>query len=300
MKKASILFCAFISFAFNVDAQIEVNTSYVNNVKYHDKDHTLSGKANLSLSKVSANVPVSKYVSDDYKTVRSWSCFVSGSYLNVNSFSGDAFPTERVMNIYTGVAHYRTINDRWSMMFYGGGGICQDDSRFSELRSSDIMGFAIATGIYKVNKNLQLGGGLIFSNAFNGMLVVPTVFVKWKAGEKYYVKLETRTYDFKGEAGIEVNDNLNVSLHSVYDRIGTPIDVEGGIDQYFSYNYFMTGVKADFKLTKKLTVPVEVGVSAAGTATYKNRRLKDMLKDSNESFSMDASPYCSIGMKYAL
>lgn len=300
MKKFFILLCAIVSVTVEAKSQIVVNTTYTNSVKFHNKENTIDGKANLSLTKVSANIPLSKNISDDYKSIKTWHYFISGSYLNVNTISGNEFPTDRVVNIYTGITHYRTLSNRWDMMFYGGAGICQDDSRFSQFRGSDIMGFLIATAIYKVNKNFQIGGGLIFSNAYRDLLIVPTLYFKWKTNDKYFVDLETRTFDFNGEAGMNVNSHLVLSLHSEYNRVGTAIDISNGKDQYFSYNYFNNGLKANFKMNKHLSVPVEVGVSAAGTATYKNRNLKSVFKKSTESYSMDAAPYGSIGVKYDL
>ncbi len=294
MKKALILLFATALMPVKAFSQITLNTTYVNDAKFHNKGNTAEGNANISLTKAAANISLSKQVSPDYKSIRTWNYFITGSYLNVNTTNGYNFPTDRIVNIYTGLAHYRTLSSRWGLICYGGIGITQDDSRFSEFRSSDIMGFAIATAVYKVNRNFQIGGGLIFTNVYKDLLVIPTLYVKWENKNKYFVDIQTRTFDFNGEAGVNLNNCVALSLHSEYNRIGTSVDKENEKDQYFNYNYLNSGLKANFNISKHLSTSVEAGVSAAGNATYKKRALKYIFKESLESYSMKAAPYCSI------
>lgn len=146
------------------------------------------------------------------------------------------YPINEILNIYTGVSHYRTLSEKWSLMVYGGVGICSDDARFSAFRWDNVMVFGLGTTIYKVNKNLDLGAGVILTNAFDMPIILPAFYIKWRNQGRYYFDFASRSYDINAALGMRFNQNFKLSWVANLNRVGAPVKNENGLNFYYSFN----------------------------------------------------------------
>jgi len=178
-------------------------------------------------------------------------------------------------------------------------GVCTDDTRFSRIGWDNAMVYGMGTAIYKVNNNLDIGGGLILTNAFNTPMIFPSVYVKWKGEGRYSFELSTRTYDIVSSLGMQVAPYLRLSLVAEYNRISTPLEDENDKDYYYSFNYLTTGIRPEIKVSKKITIPIEFGAAFAGSGSYKKRKLSNLLKN-EDSYSFSASPYVSVSLRIGI
>lgn len=280
--------------------QISIGTSYLHSSDFENDDGDKKGKVNTLLMEGNINLPFYMNISQDKKSIRMWSGFVSGKYMKMNeTTSPEVYPFKKILNMYTGVSHYRTLTDRWSLSVIGGMGVCTDDTRFSQIRWQNVMVYGMGTAIYKINNNLDIGGGLILTNAFNTPMAFPSVYVKWKGEGRYSFELSTRAYDIVSSLGMQVAPYLRLSLVGEYNRISTPLEDENDKDYYYSFNYLTTGIRPEIIVSKKVTIPIEVGAAFAGSGSYKKRKLSSLTKN-DDSYSFSASPYASISLRIGI
>jgi len=281
-------------------AQISIGTSYLHSSDFKNDNKEKQGKVNTFLVNGSLNLPFYVNVSPDKTKIRMWSGFVSGKYMKMNETSSpEVFPFRKILNLYTGVSHYRTLTDRWSLSVVGGMGVCTDDTRFSHIGWQNVMVYGLGTAIYKVNKNLDIGGGLILTNAFNTPMIFPSVYVRWRGDGRYSFELSTRTYDIVSSLGMQMTPWFRLSLVGEYNRISTPLEDKDDKDYYYSFNYLTTGLRPEFIINKKISIPIEVGAAFAGSGSYKKRKLSNIMK-SEDSYSFSASPYVSVSLRLGI
>jgi len=300
MYKILITGLLLMLFITPVYTQVSIGTSYLHSSDFKNDDGDIKGKVNTLLLKGSVNLPFYMNISQDKKTIRMWSGFLSGKYMKMNeTTSPEVYPFKKILNINAGVSHYRTLTDKWSLSLVGGMGLCADDTRFSQTSWENVMIYALGMAIYKVNNNLDIGGGLILTNAFNTPMIFPSVYVKWKGEGRYSFELSSRSYDFVSSLGMQVAPYLRLSLVAEYNRISTPLEDEDDKDYYYSFNYLTTGIRPEIKVSKKITIPIEVGAAFAGSGSYKKRKLSSLLKN-EDSYSFSTSPYVSVSLRIGL
>ena len=73
-----------------------------------------------------------------------------------------------------------------------------------------------------------------------------------------------------------------------------------GKDKIFNQQYITTGLQPELTITKSLSVPITVGLSAYRVAFYDDRTLKAMFKSMDREYDPHFSPafYTSIAVKY--
>jgi|GEM_PF-4733404 hypothetical protein len=296
-----IIIAGLLLFSFTITrAQVSISSSYLHSSDFKNDNGDKRGEVNTLLLKGSINLPFYINISQDKKIVRVWSGFVSGKYMTMNeTTSPEVFPFKKIMNIYSGVNHYRTLTDRWSLLAVAGMGICTDDTRFSQIGWHNAMVYALGTAIYKVNRGLDIGGGLMFTNAFNTPIVFPSVYVKWKGDGRYSYELSSRNYDILSSLGMQITRVFRLSLVAEYNRISTPLKNEYSKDYYYSFNYLSTGIRPEIKIGKYVTIPFEIGIASAGSGSYKKRKLSNILK-SEDSYSFSTSPYASVSLRIGM
>lgn len=280
--------------------QVSIGTSYLHSSNFENDNGDKQGKVNTLLLKGNINLPFYTNMSQDRKRIRMWSGFISGKYMKMNeTTSPEVYPFKKILNMYAGISHYRTLTDKWSLSVIGGIGVCTDDTRFSRIGWNNAMVYGMGTAIYRVNNNLDIGGGLILTNAFNTPMVFPSVYIKWKGEGRYSFELSTRTYDLVSSLGMQVTSYLRLALVAEYNRISTPLEDENDKDYYYSFNYLTTGIRPEIIVSKKVTIPIEAGAAFAGSGSYKKRKLSNLLK-SEDSYSFSTSPYVSVSLRIGI
>lgn len=278
-------------------AQVSVSTTYFQGSDYHNEGHTRTGTANISLTEAGVNLPFYKDISEDKRHIDVWTAFVNGKYLKINETSRpQMLPTSKVMNLLTGIGHVRTLGSRWTLVGGGGVGLCTDESRFSHLRWQNVLLAAMGTFIYKVNDNLDLGAGLMATNAFDTPIVLPTLYAKWRSRGRYSFDLASTSYDIQASLGLQLSPSVRFSWVAGHRRIGAPVDKEEEKEQYYSFSALTSGFRTEFKIGKHLTLPVEAGYVLRTTAQYRRRRVSSLLH-TKEKFSYSSCPYISIALK---
>lgn len=281
-------------------AQLSISSSYLNSSDFKNENGDKEGKVNTFLLNGMLNVPFSMKISEDKKEMSIWSAYVTGKYMKMNETNSPrVYPFSKILNLYGGVSHYKTLTEKWKLSIAGGMGICTDNTRFSQIRSDNLMVYGMGIAIYKVNNNLELGGGLAFSNSFNIPMVFPSIYARWKGDGKFRFELATRSYDIKSSLGIDINSYFRLSAICEYNRISTPLEDADSKDYYYSFNYLTTGLRPEIKVSKLISIPIEVGAVFGGSGSYKKRKLSHILK-SDDSYSFGASPYVSISLKVGI
>jgi len=65
----------------------------------------------------------------------------------------------------------------------------------------------------------------------------------------------------------------------------------------FTHQYVVTGLRPEFKISKNITLPVTLGISAMRPAYFTERSLKNIFNNNN-NYQFQLSPYASAQINY--
>lgn len=278
-----------------VKAQAYVRTSYFHDVGYEDKNGVNSGDGSIIATRGGVVIPLSVKI-EEKKLADMWNLTMTFNHAKFNE-PLNKIPFNELLTVQMGISHIRSLSEKWSLLASLRGGVSYDDTKLSSLRWDNVIMHGIGIAIYKVNTNLKLGAGVILTNNFSTPMLFPTFYAKWSSNSKYSIEF-TKLISLYFAAGVRLNNVVKLNWIVESNRIGTPTDI-GGENMYLSYKYYATGFHPEFNITKNLTIPLTIGYSANGSATYKKRELKSFLDD-KEKYRLSPSPYVSIGIKYSI
>ncbi|UYQ91431.1 DUF6268 family outer membrane beta-barrel protein [Chitinophaga horti] len=281
-------------------AQVTFKTEYFGQSHYKVAEGETSqrigdSKGSAMVFQGGVNIPISKKTDiNNRPTV--WSVSVGGAYARLkNKNFTEPLVIDELLNMGVSLNHLRPLNDKWSLMANVGGGVFMPGTDLSRISLKNVLGSAGVIFIRHLRPNLDLGGGLALNNSFGVPMVFPAVYLNWRTEGKYDVKIAV----IKGlevAAGYEFSERLRLDL--VAEMNGqTALLEQNGQDKMFSHVYLVTGLRPEFKIGKKISIPITVGLSAWRPASINDRKLKSIFRD--KEYSFQASGYASVGIKMA-
>lgn len=294
MKKALFITIILISLSHQLNAQISLNTEYFGKSYYLDEDtEEKLGKGSAIIYQADINVPLYQRLNERNQPT-SWGINLSGAYANMNNKNfKDDLVLDEIMNLYIGISHMRPISNKWCVLISAGAGVYSPTTRFSRINSKNILGGGGIVFVCDVNKNLKLGGGLAINNSFGFPMAFPAVYVNWTTGGRF-------------DANVSLMDGLQSSFgysFSKYYTLSVILDMNGqmallekdGKNKMFSHQYLVTGLRNEFNISDKISIPITGGINMLRMSEYSDRSLKAMFK-SAESGYFDVSLYISAGL----
>lgn len=287
----------------NAFAQVNMNLSskYLHSSEYSNEEDTHTGTVKSLLLEGNASMPFYKNISPTGDKVRMWTGFVNAKYLKMyESRTPQPYFIDEILNMNAGVSYYRNLKKKWYLSVSAGFGIHTPGTRFSDLTWKDnIMVFASGMAIYKINQNLEVGVGLVFTNAFYTPIVMPSTYAQWKGDGKFHFLLSSNSNNIVTSAGMRVKPWLDLSLLFEYNTISTPLPGDESGRYYYSYMYMTTGLRPEFRVSSWLTIPIEAGIAMGGAGNYQKRKLSSLFK-TQAKYSFDVCPYVSVGLRLNL
>lgn len=294
MKKITLI-TLLVAVSYQLNAQISLNTEYFGKSYYLDDDtEEKLGKGSAVVYQADINIPVYQKLNEREQPT-SWGINLGSTYADLNnkSFTDDLVLNE-MMNVYIGISHMRPISKKWSMMVSLGAGIYSPTTRFSKINSKNILGNGGIVFVCDVNKNLKIGGGVAVNNSFGFPMAFPAIYVNWSTDGRFV-------------ANVSLMDGLQSSFgysFSKYYTLSAIMDMNGqmalvekdGKDKMFSHQYLVTGLRNEFNLSDKISIPITAGINMLRMAEYSDRSLKSMFKSTDRSGYFDVSLYISAGI----
>lgn len=299
MRYTISLFMLMMAGYSTVHAQVIFKTEYLGRSAYRvtegeTNEPVGNSKGSAMVFQGGVNIPLYKRMNVNNRPT-AWSVNVGGSYVKLNNqHFTEPLVVDEIMNLGVSLNHRRPLNDRWSLMATVGGGLYMAGTDFSKAGFSNVLGSAGAVFIRHLKPNLDLGGGLAINNSFGFPMLFPAVYVNWRTGGKYEVKV-SMIRGLEISAGYDVNDYLR--LHFVAEMNGQMALLEQeGKKKMFSHAYLVTGFRPEIKLGNNLSIPITAGLNLWRPAGMNDRKLKSMFQDKEYYFR--ASPYASVGLKW--
>ena len=156
----------------------------------------------------------------------------------------------------------------------------------------------MAAAIWHLRDNLDLGMGVALNTSFGYPMVFPALFVDWRLEGRYMVNVSMMD-GVEISGGMQLHKLLRLKLVGSMNGMLAFVERDSK-DKIFTQQYITTGLQPELTITKSLSVPITVGLSAYRAAFYDDRTLKAMFKSMDREYDPHFSPafYTSIAVKY--
>lgn len=291
--------CGFVLFGCKAYAQISFKTEYLGSSSFSlDKDE--DSPAKIGNSKGSAviyhgdiNLPLSTTMNKNARPIL-WGMGLSGTYASLNNKNLAAdFVLSDMLNLGLGIYHMRPIGRKWSLRAGIGVGVYTSSTDLSKIRAKQLLCSGSLLFICQIRPNFKLGGGVAVNSTFGYPMAFPALYLNWALHGKVDFML-SMTNGLNISAGLQVSKFMKVSL--IGEMNGQMALLKrAGKDVIFSHQYIVIGLRPEFRLGKKVSIPITAGVSAIRSANFSDRTLKAMFK-SKEDHHFQSSLYLSAGI----
>lgn len=295
-----VLFFVFMMVAYSgVNAQIRFKTEYFGKSRYYVREGESNERVGDSEGSAivyqgGVTIPLSVKLNENNRPT-TWVVNVGGAYVKLdNKNFTEPLVIDEIMNIGVSLGYLRPLNDKWSMMASIGGGIYMPNTRFSQIGFKNVLGSVGAVFIYHLKPNLEFGGGLAVNNSFGYPMIFPAIYLNWKTGSKYAVKVSA-IRGLEMSVAYEAHKNLSISIIGEMNGQMALLE-QGGKDKIFAHQYLVVGLQPEVKIGKNVSIPLTFGINATRPAIMMDRKLKSMFQEVEYHFR--AAPYAAVGFQF--
>ena len=206
-----------------------------------------------------------------------WTGTVRTAYghLSNHGEAAELYPDE-MFDASVNVSHVRPLAGKWSMMISAGIGVYSDLDRLS---GRNLLANGAAVFVYRVNRSLDVGGGIGLTNAYGVPMVLPMPFLRWATGGKFELKINMiGRASVTGAMRLNERARLNFDFLSVESMSAiTRID---GKYKVFGVTSDRSAIRPEYQLGKA-TVHLAVGCTWRRSMRLTNRSFKDFFYSFN-------------------
>lgn len=300
MKSSSFILIVLFAMFLNseVCAQAYFKTEYMGTSDYRDEHNEKVGesKGSAIIYQGGISLPLSMKMNDNNRPTI-WGVGLMGSYsdLNNKNFTEDLAINE-IMNLGLSVFHVRPLNDKWSMMANLNIGIYSPTTKFSSIGFKQVLGGGAVLFIRHLKPNLEIGGGLALNNTFGYPMVFPALYLNWNHMGKFGFRVQAMD-GFELSGDYDISEKLRLSLVAEVNGQMALLEKDNK-DMMFTHQYIVIGLRPEFKINKKLSIPFTGGFHAVRMAYFNERTLKGFFRNTDVDPYFQLSPYFSVGIRY--
>ncbi|WP_278703815.1 DUF6268 family outer membrane beta-barrel protein [Parabacteroides goldsteinii] len=279
-------------------AQVWLKTEYIGSSGFRDADNKkVGGKGDMKVIQGGVNIPVSMKM-DENNHPTAWMVGLGASYASMDNKDLSEYMESQIFNAQLAVSYIRPLSKRWSLLASAGVGLFMNTGSLAYARWDHVMGVGMAAAIWHLRDNLDLGMGVALNTSFGYPMVFPALFVDWRLEGRYMVNVSMMD-GVEISGGMQLHKLLRLKLVGSMNGMLAFVERDGK-DKIFTQQYITTGLQPELTITKSLSVPITVGLSAYRVAFYDDRTLKAMFKSMDREYDPHFSPafYTSIAVKY--
>lgn len=300
MKTVWLMFVLSGAFIFQeMSAQVWLKAEYIGSSGFRDVDNKkVGGKGDMKVIQGGVNIPVSLKM-DENNHPTAWTVGLGASYASMDNKNLSGYvDLPQIFNAQLSVSYLRPLNKKWSLLAGVGAGLFMDTGSLAYVRWNHVMGVGMATVIWHLRDNLDLGMGLALNTSFGYPMVFPALFVDWRIEGRYMVNVSMMD-GAEVSGGIQLHDLFRLKLVGSMNGMLAFVEHDGK-DKIFTQQYIIAGLQPELTITKTLSVPITIGLSAYRAAFYDDRTLKAMFKSANREYDPHFSPsfYASVAIRY--
>lgn len=279
-------------------AQVWLKTEYIGSSGFRDADNKkVGGKGDMKVIQGGVNIPVFMKM-DENNHPTAWMVGLGASYASMDNKDLSEYMESQIFNAQLAVSYIRPLSKKWSLLASAGGGLFMNTGSLAYARWDHVMGVGMAAAIWHLRDNLDLGMGVALNTSFGYPMVFPALFVDWRLEGRYMVNVSMMD-GVEISGGMQLHKLLRLKLVGSMNGMLAFVERDGK-DKIFTQQYITTGLQPELTITKSLSVPITVGLSAYRAAFYDDRTLKAMFKSMDREYDPHFSPafYTSIAVKY--
>lgn len=274
---------------------IDINTTYVPESKYRQKDGTLqSTEKNQKRIDLGYSFMISNKLDTTTGKMDSWTAMVDGSYTQMSKPSGENdFMPHRLFSTQFGVVNYHSLGNKWGMVKLIQVGVNTDLKKF------DMHDLFISGGLIFIKNQhpkFSYGFGIFVANATNAPLILPAVIFQLRTDGKFKFKIDLPA---EVSAAYEMNKKMEVKLALRYRNIS--YDVQNKMNakrRYLNYMGLPLGLEGKWK-SKRFDFTLGGGYMFLRDFQLKEGGFKNMFK-STPTNQLNGNIYVNAGISYRL
>lgn len=294
IRKKLMLVVPFVMTCISLSSQVYIKSEYFGSSKFRDTDNKKTGgKGDFKTIQGGFQIPVSVKM-NELNQPTAWAIGVQGAYgaMNNSNLKKDD-SLDELLNVQLAVTHTRPLNEKWFLIAVLGGGVYTDMSEFS---GKNFLGQGGVLFVRKINKNLDLGGGMAINNMLGYPMAFFALYVDWHKNGKFEFNI-SMTNQFELSAGLKLDELWKLRLVGEFNGMSAIVDKDGK-SQIFVHNWGIVGVQPVLNLRKSFLISMTAGVSVMRDTYYQKRTLKAFFADTEDYPHFGASPYVSVGIGY--
>lgn len=279
-------------------AQVWLKTEYVGSSAFRNMDNRkVGGRGDMKVIQGGVNIPVSVKTDEDNRPT-AWMVGLGASYASMENDNLAAYMESQIFNAQLSVTYTRPLSKKWSLLAAAGVGLFMDTGSLAYVRWNHVMGMGVAAAVWHLTGNFDLGMGVALNTSFGYPMLFPAFFVDWRIEGRYMVTVSMMD-GAEISGGMQLNKWLRLKLVGSMGGMLAFVERDGK-DKIFTQQYVTAGLQPELTLTKSLSIPITIGLSAYRAAYYDDRSLKALFKSMDRDYDPHFSPafYASIALKY--
>lgn len=301
MKNRLFLFVCMLLGYCVTHAQVFIKTEYFGSSSYRYSDGDVNKKLGDSKGSAKAieagiNIPLSEKL-DENGRPDTWSMGIGGSYTKFNNeHFTQPLMVDEMMSLGVSLSHMKAINEKWSMVTSLGVGVFAATTDLSKIGVKNVLGSLGVVFIRHLRPNLDIGGGISINNVLKFPMAFPAFYLSWRTNGKYEVNVNLDE-GLSASVGYKASESFRLKfIGEINGQIA--LLEQDGKDKIFSHMHLVTGLRPEFSIGKKVSIPITLGISAWRPAKITDRTFKGLFNDQDYYFQL--SPYVSAGISVNL
>ncbi len=296
--KGLLLIVLIVVASINCFSQISFKTGYLGNSIYWreiDDDHREqvdNCEGSAIVYQGDAKIPLSRKFNAD-SMLNVWAIVGGGAYAKLNNIDFEDDMVSEILNLYIGVANFRPISEKWSVLSSIGVGVFTPFTELSKIRYEHILGNIGVIFIKHFNSNIDLGGGLAINSTFGFPMVFPSMYFNWSYDGNFDVSVSILS-GLEVKAGYKINKHLNLNVLSEVNGQMALLEKDGK-DVIFTNQYIVAGFSPEIIIGNHITITPMAGINAVRPVYYNDRTLRGVFKD-DTFYYFGTSPYASMSI----
>lgn len=274
---------------------IDINTTYVPESKYRQKDGTLQNTEKTQKRiDLGYSFMISSKVDTSTRKIDSWTAMIDASYTQMGKPSNahDLMPN-RLLSTQFALVNYHSIGKKWGMVKVIQLGLNTD------LRKFDIHDLFLSGGLLFIknqSSRFSFGFGVFVANATNAPLVLPAVVFQLRTDGKFKFNIDLPT---EVSTAYEMSKKMELKLALRFRNLS--YDVENKANpkkRYLNYLELPLGLEGKWK-SKRFDFTLGGGYMFIRDFQLKEGGIKNMFKDVPTN-KLNGNIYVNAGISYRL
>lgn len=250
--------------------QGSVSFDRVSSSALKDKDGNRHGSGDMYRYAAEYTLPLSKKLNKQGQPTM-WGLRLTAS-CGVLDNKGEArlLNPDKMVDAGVTVFHMRPLSDRWSLLASAGCGLYADPD---DVGWGSLLANGSAIFIYRVRPNLSIGAGGGLTNSFGVPVIMPMLYLNWKAGRRCEVSVDMVAVP-KVKLATQLSKEARMELTAIEVEAMSAVTHVEGRERIYSTVLLNSGLELSFKIADHASLYAGAGTTWRRTSRLSKRNIE--------------------------